>query len=387
MKRIAIISFFHFEASACLANYMGRQDAEVDCYILCDYLRDKGRQPGIDYHLATKRLGIHPLNVQNCPELYRWTEGAKVHFFLLRIFSLSPKFYWLYKMVVYFAMKQIKRQRYDAINLVGQWPWVEYMHHLLKDENLVHSLHEVGSHLGDKPTHYIQTLIKDRAKLIFHSSFMRDRFRLFDSQCMCQSTVIPFGLFEATCHSESNFVMPLSIDLEKITFLFYGFIKPYKGLDLLKRAYCKLSDISNRFNLIIAGAGDDPTLQFFKEQRNVCVINRFLSDEEMSFLNRVSHVVLLPYKSASQSGIIPTSFMYGNPVIATKVGAIPEIIKHGENGFLVVADDAQGFANAMRIIISDQSLLSRLRKGALAFGHGDEYDWNNVARKTINYLL
>lgn len=387
MKRIAIITFFHTEATICLANYLGRQNVEVDCYILCDYLRDKGSQPGINYHEVSKKLGIHKLCKNECPDLYTMTEGSKVHFFLLRIFSLSPKFYWLYKITVWISMQKIKKLQYDAINLVGQWPWVEYMHKLLKDTNIVHSLHEVGSHMGDKPTHYIKTLINDQAKLIFHSSYLRDIFSKFDSRNQCKKKVIPFGLFEVTFHSDSNCVIPLSVNLDKITFLFYGFIKPYKGLDLLKSAYNRLSSVSDKFNLIIAGAGDDPTLPFFREQENVCVINRFLSDDEMSYLNRACQVVLLPYKSASQSGIIPTSFMYGNPVIATKVGAMPETIKHGENGFLVNANDAQGYADAMKILIDEPQILYKLHRGALAFGHGDEYDWNIIAKSTIKYLM
>ena len=53
MKRIAIISFYHIEASICLAKYLGlRNDIEVDYYFIADVLRDKGFQSGIDYHSA-----------------------------------------------------------------------------------------------------------------------------------------------------------------------------------------------------------------------------------------------------------------------------------------------------------------------------------------------
>lgn len=53
----------------------------------------------------------------------------------------------------------------------------------------------------------------------------------------------------------------------------------------------------------------------------------------MVYLNDISDVVLLPYKTASQSGIIPTSFIFGNPVIATKVGALVEPFKMGRMVF------------------------------------------------------
>ena len=64
----------------------------------------------------------------------------------------------------------------------------------------------------------------------------------------------------------------------------------------------------------------------------------------MVYLNDISDVVLLPYKTASQSGIIPTSFIFGNPIIATKVGALVESIQDGKNGILVNAEDAISFS-------------------------------------------
>lgn len=112
-----------------------------------------------------------------------------------------------------------------------------------------------------------------------------------------------------------------------------------------------------------------------------------MSDGEISYLNKIADVVLLPYKTASQSGIVPTSFMYGNPIIATNVGALGENIKNGINGLLVSPDDSSGFANAMRKVVEDPSLIQKLKSGALSFGHGDEYDWNNIAKKTLDFYF
>ena len=112
-----------------------------------------------------------------------------------------------------------------------------------------------------------------------------------------------------------------------------------------------------------------------------------MSDGEISYLNKIADVVLLPYKTASQSGIVPTSFMYGNPIIATNVGALGENIKNGINGLLIAPDDSSGFADAMRKVIDEDKLLSQLKMGALRFGHEDEYDWNNIAKKTLDFYF
>lgn len=107
----------------------------------------------------------------------------------------------------------------------------------------------------------------------------------------------------------------------------------------------------------------------------------------MMYLNDISDVVLLPYKTASQSGIIPTSFIFGNPIIATKVGALVESIQDGKNGILVNAEDAVSFADAMQSLITDQNLMSLLKHGARQYGNGDEYDWHNIAKQTMSVLM
>lgn len=121
--------------------------------------------------------------------------------------------------------------------------------------------------------------------------------------------------------------------------------------------------------------------------KNVTIINRFLLDEEMAYLNDISDVVLLPYKSASQSGIIPTSFLFGNPVIATKVGALKDNIIDGHNGILVEPDDVNGFSEAMLHVIESAGLLMSLKNGVSQYGENDDYDWNIIAKRTLDFYL
>lgn len=389
MKHIAIISFYHIEASICLAKYLGLQDnIEVDFYCIADVLRDRGFQSGIDYHRTNKKLGIQVLGRNEIPEIYKWACHSKVNFNIIRVLSFSPKFYWLYKIVVKRALRKINRKNYDVINLVGQTPWIEYIHKHLKCNNLIHSIHEIGNiHVGSVSTPYFDELIKKHSKILFYSNFLQNRFKEIDVESFCHVAHIPFGVFETTHLYERTCDTNLNIDRNKTTFLFYGYIKPYKGLGLLKEAHSRLHAIADKYNLIIAGAGTDDALSYFRTQKNVILINRFMSDGEISYLNKIADVVLLPYKTASQSGIVPTSFMYGNPIIATNVGALGENIKDGVNGLLVAPDDSSGFADAMKQVIDEDNLLSQLKMGALQFGHGDEYDWNNIAKKTLDFYF
>lgn len=79
--------------------------------------------------------------------------------------------------------------------------------------------------------------------------------------------------------------------------------------------------------------------------------------------------------------------MFGNPIIATRVGALVESIKDGKNGILVAPEDAVAFANAMQSLIFDDNLMSTLKRGAEMYGNGDEYDWHIIAQQTLPILL
>ena len=388
MKKICIVSFFHVEVSLCLAKYLAKQGVAVDIYMLADLLRDKGFMPGIEYKKAPKKLGVIGLNHDNCPITVDDSKGLPIRYYLLRVLSYSSKLYWVDKLILKNAIRKIRKNHYDAVNIVGQVPLVEYIYDNFKGENVIQTLHELPSHSGDgKMTPLIQKLISDKTKTIFLSNATRQRFLKIKGASGALTETIPMGKFESQLLYERDLNIDLGLMPNIPTLLFYGFIKPYKGLDVLAEAYKLLGDFSSQFNLIIAGSGYDESLEFFRNFTNAIVLNRYMTDEEMLYLNRISDVVLLPYKSASQSGIVLTSFLFGNPIIATKVGALVETIKDEVNGLLVAPNNPEEYANAMKRLITDANFLKRLKYGALQFGHGDEYDWNNIAKKTLDFYF
>lgn len=387
MQKVAIISYFHYEASLCLAKAISEQGLQVDCFVVIDMHHDTGHIPGLDYHLAPKRPGLVKLTPDNAPEIYEYTKGLAVNFYLFRIVSYSRKLMLLNRIVFKNVLKRIRNSQYDAINIVGQWPWVEIIHNELKDQNLTHTFHEIGNHFnGELSTPLIQAVIKDKSKVIVPSLSTLQRFRTIDSDNQCYSKCIPFGCFETLLLYRKTSSLEFTFNNDYPTFLYFGYIKPYKGLDLLAEACRKLNEGKVCYNLIIAGGGDDPNLSFFKSLNNCVLLNRFMNDDEMAYLNEISDVVLLPYKTASQSGIVPTSFMFGNPIIATNVGALGEVIKHDVNGILVEPDNPISFAKAINTLANDRSLLKKLKEGVAYFGHDDEYDWRNIAKATIDVL-
>lgn len=120
--------------------------------------------------------------------------------------------------------------------------------------------------------------------------------------------------------------------------LFFGRIEPYKGVENLFLLGEELLNSNLEYEIIITGKGDIP-YGVEKVPKNVKIINRFISDEELRTLHESCSFSILPYNSASQSGVIIHSYSYGTPVIAYDVGALSEYIIHNETGLLVAHND------------------------------------------------
>lgn len=145
--------------------------------------------------------------------------------------------------------------------------------------------------------------------------------------------------------------MKLGIDPDKKTILFFGFIRDYKGLDLLIDAFSKLND---EYQLVIAGevygAFDEYQKQIDRlpNKERCYPFVRYISDHEVPIFFGAADNVVLPYKSATQSGISAIAYHFGIPIIATDVGGLKEIIRHGKTGLIVDHPVAEEIAESIR---------------------------------------
>jgi glycosyltransferase involved in cell wall biosynthesis len=138
----------------------------------------------------------------------------------------------------------------------------------------------------------------------------------------------------------------LSIDAAANVALFFGHVRPFKGLDIALRAWHELtSDVL----LLVAGEAwwkSEAEYRALAEGINVRLDFRFIPDAEIATYFAAADVVLAPYRIEAQSGVALTSFHFARPVIATRVGGLPEIID-GRNGILVPPEDPQALAAAI----------------------------------------
>lgn len=137
---------------------------------------------------------------------------------------------------------------------------------------------------------------------------------------------------------QQNALETLKISLNKKTLLFFGLIRDYKGLDLLIESMNLLDD---SYQLIIAGEvyGSFEKYQSLIDQSSakdrIKLFNQYISDEDVSLFFSAADVCILPYKTATQSGITAISNHFTLPIIATDVGGLKETIHHKKTGLIV----------------------------------------------------
>jgi glycosyltransferase involved in cell wall biosynthesis len=137
----------------------------------------------------------------------------------------------------------------------------------------------------------------------------------------------------------------------KKTLLFFGFIRDYKGLDVLIKAFDLLDD---SYQLVIAGetyGSFDKYQQLIdsiKKRNQVFVFNDYISDNEVPLFFSAADVCVLPYKSATQSGITSIAYHFGLPLIATDVGGLKESIRHLQTGLIVDRCEPEAIASVIK---------------------------------------
>ena len=133
--------------------------------------------------------------------------------------------------------------------------------------------------------------------------------------------------------------------------LFFGRMNPYKGVDNLLQIVKQCPDI--QFDVV--GRVDTQIQDLVDELKifpNVTMNNGYVTDEEMREAFVKADWVLLPYNSATQSGVIIDGYRYGRPSIAFDVGAISEQIEDGVSGYLVPEADKKAFVDTLKMVIT-----------------------------------
>ena len=151
----------------------------------------------------------------------------------------------------------------------------------------------------------------------------------------------------------------IGIDPAQKYTLFFGLIRDYKGLDLLLKAWAKWMPDGRK--LLIAGefyASREKYISLIEElglQDRVVLHDRFIADEDVKYYFSAADALVLPYRTATQSGVTQIAYNFSLPMIVTRVGGLPEIVPDGRVG-LVCEADAESIKEALQALYDGDRL-------------------------------
>lgn len=171
--------------------------------------------------------------------------------------------------------------------------------------------------------------------------------------------------------------------------LFFGFIKHYKGLDILLEAFPLVLKEIPQLQLIIAGEvyGDSKfyldMISILNITNNIIADMRYLDSEEIEGYFENCDVCVLPYRSATQSGVIQMSFSFEIPVIATKVGGIEEALINKFNGLICEPENVQDLADK---ILEFYQKYDSLTLSQNIREHNKKYSWDSFTQLLLEKI-
>ena len=167
--------------------------------------------------------------------------------------------------------------------------------------------------------------------------------------------------------------------------LFFGQIFPYKGVEYLLDAMLKIHDLHYDTELIVAGKGEiywDNTKYANKEY--IKIENRYFGITELAGLVKNALFVVCPYKDATQSGVVQTSFALNVPIVATNVGALPDMVKDNIYGKIVPPCDVDALAKTIQNLIESPQKIEEYKQN-IRKKYLPSMSWTPIAKQYVDF--
>lgn len=189
--------------------------------------------------------------------------------------------------------------------------------------------------------------------------------------------------------SRKEAINKLALNEDLTYILFFGFIRDYKGLDLLLEAFAKVHNNHEKARLLIAGEfyGNEEKYQQLIDRLEIrdkiILQSDFISDVDVKYYFCAADLVAQTYKSATQSGISQIAYHFEKPMLVTNVGGMPEIVEDGKAGY-VCHPTAEDIAIALEDYLANTAKKSILEAGVKENKH--LFSWQRLANEFLNFL-
>jgi glycosyltransferase involved in cell wall biosynthesis len=224
-------------------------------------------------------------------------------------------------------------------------------------------------------------LLRKMDAVVAHSEHGAQRLREEAGVDPARVHVIPHGAFDYLTRLPDE--RPLPDELAAVgspVVLFFGLLRPYKGLDVLLEAFRAVEGAE----LWVVGNPRMPTAPLHEmAPRNVRFVERFVTDPEIPAYFRRADIVVLPYRQIDQSGVVYTALAFGRPLVLSDVGGFSEIADRDDAARVVPPGDPAALAAAINELLADPAERDRLGQAA-ADAAATVYSWDSVAARTMD---
>lgn len=348
------------------------------------YLGRRGAGAPISYELAThlshhaQVLGVLSEYVENL-SLWRNTDLELITTPTYR--SLPAAIWsWINQLKIKKLADQIRAWRPDALIFPMFYTWNPFLQQHLPDVPSIVAVHDPIPHPG--LVEYAYKMLEDisirraeRCVVFSHELAPELEHRGVD---LDHVEYIPLGELSYYQRYLSNTSRKKEDTPPKL--LFFGRITAYKGLDILLRA-CKQLRERYTFELLVVGEGDiRPYRYLLNDFSDIKVINHWVGEEDIAVLFNQASIILLPYTAGSQSGVLPIAASFALPVVATRVGGIPEQINHEKTGLLVQPGSVSDLVDAIQRLLENPQFAWQLGEN-LKLDFHENRNWEKISEK------
>lgn len=222
-------------------------------------------------------------------------------------------------------------------------------------------------------------LIRRASHVIIHSSAFLPVIQSVYGVQPDDVSVVPIGSLSRYVTDTGKVPRAALEDPRRPTLLFFGRIEEYKGIDVLLDAMPLIRRAVPEANLRLVGNGGSAALlDRARRTPGVLVDNRWVEEADVPNVFCQADIVVLPYTTATQSGVIPVAAAFALPVVATRAGGLPEQLNEGACGVLVDPADAASLAQGIIGLISDPDGARKMGR-ALHDDYSLRRSWGTIA--------
>ena len=260
-----------------------------------------------------------------------------------------------------------------------------------RGSRIVLTVHDLLPHnTGDTYKATFLNLYQDVDRIICHSEHVRIQLGTEFSVPANKVSVIPHGPFfyDLPHDSDGQSSPGPTFEPRGVQVLWQGILSPYKGVDLLLRAWKKVEAEGSDCRLAIVGTGAPDLLEQIREQvkslelKHVDLQLRFISTQELVTLYRAADIVVYPYRAITTSGALATGLALGKAIVASDLPVFRELLTDRENALLVDPQNSAQLADALIELTHNEVLRKQLSNRVRAMDFGDQ-SWLSIAKSTL----